>query len=156
METKNIWELDGLLNRTVHSLCQLKCGYDQGFKAGLNSDVNACCHWVTKSFVTPWTVACQVPLAMEFPRQEHWSRLPFPSPGDLLTQGSNPLLLFGRQILYCHLGMVGWHHRLGGHGFGWTPGVSDGQGGLKCCSSWGCKELDMTEWLNWTEEMYIS
>ena len=47
--------------------------------------------------------------------------------------------------------MVGWHHRLNGHGFGWTLGVGDGQGGLACCVSWGCKELDMTERLNWTE-----
>ena len=44
--------------------------------------------------------------------------------------------------------MVGGHHRLNGHGFGWTPGVGDGQGGLVCCSSWGRKELDMTERLN--------
>ena len=44
--------------------------------------------------------------------------------------------------------MVGWHHRLDGHGFGWTPGISDGQGGLACCGSWGCKELDTTEQLN--------
>ena len=44
--------------------------------------------------------------------------------------------------------MVGWHHRLNGHGFGWTPGVGDGQGGLACCGSWGRKELDMTERLN--------
>ena len=43
-----------------------------------------------------------------------------------------------------------WHHRLNGHEFGWTPGVGDGQGGLVCCSSWGCKELDMTKRLNWT------
>ena len=41
--------------------------------------------------------------------------------------------------------MVGWHHRLNGHGFGWTLGVGDGQGSLVCCSSWGCKVLDMTE-----------
>ena len=33
--------------------------------------------------------------------------------------------------------MVGWHHQLNGHGFGWTPGVGDGQGGLVCCDSWG-------------------
>ena len=32
----------------------------------------------------------------------------------------------------------------------WTPGVGDGQGGLACCSSWGCKELDTTEWLTFT------
>ena len=41
--------------------------------------------------------------------------------------------------------MVGWHHRLNGHGFGWTLGVGDGQGVLAYYSSWGCKELDMTE-----------
>ena len=44
--------------------------------------------------------------------------------------------------------MVGWHHRLNEHGFGWTLGVGDGQGGLACCGSWGHKELDMTEQLN--------
>ena len=47
--------------------------------------------------------------------------------------------------------MAGWHHRLDGHEFGWTPGVSDGQGGLACCNSWGRKESDTTERLNWTE-----
>ena len=41
--------------------------------------------------------------------------------------------------------MVGWHHQLNGHGFGWTLGVDDGQGSLVCFSSWGCKESDMTE-----------
>ena len=46
--------------------------------------------------------------------------------------------------------MVGWHHRLNGHESGWTLGVGDGQGGLVCCSPWGCRESDMTEWLNWT------
>ena len=45
---------------------------------------------------------------------------------------------------------VGWHHRLNGHGFGWTPGVGDGQRGLVCCSLWRGKESDMTEQLNWT------
>ena len=44
--------------------------------------------------------------------------------------------------------MVGWHHRLNGHEFEQAPGVGDGQGGLPCCSSWGCKESDTTEWLN--------
>jgi len=47
--------------------------------------------------------------------------------------------------------MVGWHHQLDGHGFGWTPGVGDGQGGLVCCHSWGRKESDTTEQLNLTE-----
>ena len=47
--------------------------------------------------------------------------------------------------------MAGWHHRLDGHEFGWTPGVGDGQGGLACCDSRGHKESDTTERLNWTE-----
>ena len=45
--------------------------------------------------------------------------------------------------------MVRWQHLLNGHEFGWILGVGDGQGGLGCCNSWGCKELDMTERLNW-------
>ena len=45
--------------------------------------------------------------------------------------------------------MVGWHHRLNGHGFGWTLGVGDRQGGLVCCDSWGHKELDTTELNDW-------
>ena len=47
--------------------------------------------------------------------------------------------------------MAGWHHRLDGSKFEWTPGVGDGQGGLACCDSWGRKESDTTEPLNWTE-----
>ena len=47
--------------------------------------------------------------------------------------------------------MVGWHHWLNGHEFGWAQGADDGQGGLACCGSWGCKETDTTERLNWTE-----
>ena len=44
--------------------------------------------------------------------------------------------------------MVGWHHQLNGHGFGWTLGVGDGQGGLACYSPRGCKESNTTEQLN--------
>ena len=51
--------------------------------------------------------------------------------------------------------MAGWHHRLHAHEFGWTLGVGDGQGGLACCHSWGHKESDMIERLNWTELMFI-
>ena len=47
--------------------------------------------------------------------------------------------------------MAGWHHGLSGRESVWTPGVGDGQRGLACCDSWGHKELDTTEWLNWTE-----
>ena len=47
--------------------------------------------------------------------------------------------------------MVGCHHWLDGHEFEQAPGVGDGQGSLACCSPWGHKELDTTEWLNWTQ-----
>ena len=47
--------------------------------------------------------------------------------------------------------MVGWHHWRNGHEFEQGPGVGDGQGSLVCCSPWGQKESDTTEWLNWTE-----
>ena len=51
--------------------------------------------------------------------------------------------------------MVGWHHRLSGHGSGWILGVGDGQSSLACCGSWSRKEWDTTEWLNWTELNWI-
>ena len=51
--------------------------------------------------------------------------------------------------------MAGWHHRLDGRESEWTLGVGDGQGGLACCNSWGCKESDTTERLNWTETWLI-
>ena len=47
--------------------------------------------------------------------------------------------------------MVGWYHWLNGHEFQQALAVGDGQGSLACCSPWGCKELDMTEQLNWTD-----
>ena len=47
--------------------------------------------------------------------------------------------------------MAGRHHWFNGHEFEWTPGVGDGQGGLACCNSWGCKESDTTERLNWPD-----
>ena len=50
--------------------------------------------------------------------------------------------------------MGGWHHWLDGRESEWTPGVGDGQGGLVCCDSWGRKESNMTERLNWTENIW--
>ena len=50
--------------------------------------------------------------------------------------------------------MARWHHRLDGHESEWTLGVGDGQGGLACCDSWGHKQLDTTEQLNWTENKF--
>ena len=50
--------------------------------------------------------------------------------------------------------MVVWHHRLDGHEFEQALGVGNGQGSLARCSPWGCQESDMTEWLNWTGELW--
>ena len=44
--------------------------------------------------------------------------------------------------------VVGWHHLLDGHGFEQALGDGEGQGGLACCSPWGCEELDTTEHLD--------
>ena len=51
--------------------------------------------------------------------------------------------------------MVGWYHWLNEHQFEQAPGSGDGQGSLVCCSPWGGEELDMTEWLSWTERYTI-
>ena len=51
------------------------------------------CGLITKScptLATPWTVVCQAPLSMRFSKQEYWSVLPFPSPGDLPDPGIEP------------------------------------------------------------------
>ena len=50
--------------------------------------------------------------------------------------------------------MAGWHHQLYAHDFGWTLGIGDGQRGLACCDSWGCKSR--TQLSDWTEVMYVS
>ena len=52
--------------------------------------------------------------------------------------------------------MFGWHHELNRHKSEQAPGVCDGQGGLDWCSPWGHKDLDMNEWLNWTELEYLT
>ena len=59
------------------------------FKDSVASVESVSCSLVSDS-VTPWPVACQTPLSIEFPRQEYWSGLPFPSPGDLLNPGIKP------------------------------------------------------------------
>ena len=51
--------------------------------------------------------------------------------------------------------MAGWHHWLNGHEFGWTPGVGDEYRGLACCGSWGYKEWNATEKLNWSDETLL-
>ena len=73
-------------------------------------------------------------------------------------------VLISQKILsyiFIYVYICGWHHRLDGHGFVWTLGVGDGQGGLACCDSWGRKESEtwLSDWteLNWTEltDVYV-
>ena len=61
------------------------------FSLALDDNVMCVCQSLSRVrlFVTPWTAACQSPLSREFSRQKYWSELPFPSPGDLQTQGLN-------------------------------------------------------------------
>ena len=86
-----------------------------------------------------WTAAYQGPLSMGFSRQEYWSGMPF--------------MRRQKEKGVTEDEMVGWHHRLNGHEFEQTPGDSEGQGSLACCSPWGCKQLDMTELLNHNKEV---
>ena len=87
--------------------CMYKCSNHFSVQQKL---INHCKSTITNQlFVTPWTVAHQAPLSMGFFRQESWSGLAFPSPGDVPDQGLNPCflwLLHCRQILYPlrHLG----------------------------------------------------
>ena len=67
------------------------------------------------------------------------------------SEYTQPLCLHKCIMRLLMLEMAGWHHQLDGHEFEWTPGVGDGQGGLVCYNSWGRKDSDMTERLNWTE-----
>ena len=57
----------------------------------VSSSVRVCVCSVMSDSATPWTVACQAPLSMGSPKKEHWSRLPFPPPGDLPNQGIKPM-----------------------------------------------------------------
>ena len=72
---------------------------------------------------------------------------------DLLEKTLNLWGIGGRRKGTAEDEMAGWHHWLSANEFGWTLGVGDGQGGLACCDSWGHKQSDMTEQLNWTELM---
>ena len=69
--------------------------------------LSASCSVLSDSWQPHWTVACQVPLSVEFPRQEYWSGLPFPPPGDPPNPGIS--LLHCRQILY-HLSHLASRH----------------------------------------------
>ena len=106
---------------------------------------------------TPWTVACQAPLSMEFSRQDYWSGLLFPSPGDLphpgmepgspaLQADSLPTKPLGKSLIWV-LGIISSftdHNNLLRWQLVFLPGEFHGQRSLAGYSPWGCKESDMT------------
>ena len=67
----------------------------------------------------------------------------------LIEKGSDAGRDWGQEEKQMTEERAGWHHQLDGHEFEWTPGIGDGQGGLACCDSWGRKESDTTERLDW-------
>ena len=66
--------------------------------------MRACVLSRVRLFVAPWTVACQAPLSMGFPRQEYWSGLPFPPPGELPGESMYLKVLFLKPLLFLELG----------------------------------------------------
>ena len=72
---------------------------------------------VVSNSATPWTIAHQAPLSLGFSRQEYWTELPFPSPGDLLNQGSNHVSFIGRWVLYHWITREALLFKLGGFYF---------------------------------------
>ena len=84
-------------------------------------------------------------------RLSNWTELTERLQNKLLKQTNKILKLVTEKKGTTKDEMVGWHHQLNGHEFRWTPGIGDGQGGLVCCSSWGRKESDTAERMNWTE-----
>ena len=89
---------------------------------------------------TPWPAVHQAPPSMGFSRQEYWSAVPLPSPLPLWWN------CYSKNIINYLV-----YKPLHGPEFEWTAGVADGQVGLVCCDSWGRKESDTTEQLNWTD-----
>ena len=100
------WRTPGDYNSAGHCWVNILCPIISATPEGIYCLVSE-----SSLTVTPWTMSRQTPLSMGFPRQEYWSGLPFPSVGDLLTQGLNAHLLHCRQILY-H--WATWEALLGG------------------------------------------
>ena len=92
---------------------------------------------VVSHSATPWTVACQAPASMRFPRQEYWSGLPFPPPGFFSTQSLNPSLLC---LLHCRWILYPLSHQ----GHQWlteNPSLYN----VKICSLWALNQLSMLQ-----------
>ena len=100
---------------------------------------------------TPWTAAYQAPPSMGFSRQEYWTGVPLPSLWMIPTCKQTSKFCWcndePKHSPCFHSTHILVEEKTQTH----VHWVGDGQGGLACCDSWSCKELDMTERLNWTE-----
>ena len=103
---------------------------------------------------TPWTWGCS---SGHRPCPRAWGRSSWPPPlVDSLEKTDAGRDWGQKEKGTTEDEVAGWNHWLDGRESEWTLGVGDGQGGLGCCDSWGRKESDTTEWLNWTELIIFS
>ena len=114
------------------------------------------CHPTISSIVIPFSCSQSFPASGFFQMSQLfiWGGLsiwPLHAKSWLIGKDSDARRDWGQEKGMTEDEMVGWHHWLNGHEFEWTLGDGDGQGGLACYNSWGRKESDMTEWLNWTD-----
>ena len=98
--------------------------------------------WV---FIGKTDVEAEAPVPWP-PDAKHWLIWNDPDAGK--AWGQEELGMTEDEMVWCY-------HWFSGHGFGWTPDVGSGQGGLASCISWGRKKSDTTVWLNWTELMNL-
>ena len=139
-----MWELDYKVSWTLKNWCFWTVVLEKTLESPLDCKEIQPVHpkgdqsWV---FIVRTDVEAETPVLWP-PDEKHWLIWKDPDAGKNWGQEEKGMT---------EDEMVGWHHRLDGHWFGWTPRVGGGQGGLVCCGSWVCKELGMTERLNWTE-----
>ena len=172
---KVMTNLDSMLNSRHYFANKGPSGQGYGFPSGHiwmweldceeNLALNNWCFWTVvleKTLESPWN--CKEIQPVHPKGYQSWVSIERPDveagtpviwPPDvkslLIRKDPDPVKDWGQEKGTTEDEMIAWHHWHNGHGFGWTPGVSDGQGGLACYSPWGCKKLDTTEWLNWTE-----
>ena len=139
--------------------CMLLSDFFLLFFISSNFDQVACMLSCVQLFATWWAVAHHAPLCMQFLWQEYWSGLPFPPPGDLLDPGIEPVCLVSPALANRFFTTAWPDLKMPSFYFKFFFKIimhclfraGDRQGSLVCCSLWGCRELDKTERLNWTD-----
>ena len=136
-----MWELDHKEGWVPKNCCFLTVVLEKTLESPLDSkEIKP----VNLKGNQPWIIICRTNAEAETPilwppGVKNWLTGKDPDPGKDWTQEEKGMT---------EDEMVGWYHWLNGHEFEQASGVGDGQGSLACCSPWGCKESDTTEWLN--------